>query len=273
MRGNWVIDTDMFFHRVAPDSNVSAAAKKICQDNSPIAISEFTKVELKGNRIRYLCLLRRKIDSSGTYNDAVAKIQNSGGGPSIRQVIGLFVEFLMLIGRADKKPEPWNELKGLLLTHIDSEIFVTWNSLTSDVDKVINEFNCTRAAEQPAVINGQWSITIPNCTKSNTTCTISDYMKNKLTTLKNLEAHLSNLPPSRITKELSNILEVLRETIRTGEFPWQGTTCRRVGDLLIGLQAKSEGGLITANQREHSELHGPVGYHLKLFPLAQIRQK
>lgn len=273
MNPRWVIDTDMLFHKVSVDRNVSAAAQKLCRENSPLAISEFTKVEIKGNRIRYLSLLRRKIESSSNFAEAVAKIQNSGGGPSIRNVITLFVEFLKLVGSIGRAPEPWNETKGLLMTRIDSEIFVTWNSLSTEVAKVLTEFNCTRATEEPRLVNGQWSTTIQNCSAANTNCTIVDFMKVKIKSILALEAHLSGLPSANMTQELVTMLDIIRETITKGAFPWQGTTCRRVGDLLIGLQSGTVGGLITSNQKEHKQLHRALGYHLKLFPLADIRQK
>lgn len=269
----WVIDTDMLFHKVSVDSKVSSAAQKLCQDSSPLAISEFTKVEIKGNRIRYLVLLRRKLESSADFAEAVAKIQNSGGGPSIRNVIALFVEFLKLINCINRPPEPWNETKGLLITHIDADIFVIWNSLSTDIDKVIDEFKCTRAQEEPRIVNGQWSITIPNCSDANTSCTIVDFMAARIKSLKALEAHLAKLPSITMTNELTRILEVIRETIAKGVFPWHGSTCRRVGDLLIGLESGTVGGLITSNSNEHKQLSDPLGYRLKLFPLTSIRQK
>ena len=273
MSAGWVVDTDMVFHKSAPDSAVRSAALKICRDNTPLSISEFTKVEIKGNVISCLTLLRRKIESSSSFSEALAKVQNSGSGPSIRRVVCLFVEFMKLIGCINRPPEPWTDYKGLLLTRIDSEIYVLWNSLAMDVDKVLNDFNCTRATEEPRVINGQWSNIIPRCSPENTTCTIVNYMSSSMQSLTKLEDHLSKLPATSLTKELAAMLEAVRTTIKSGKFPWQGTTCRGMGDLLIGLQSKSIGGLITSNYKEHSQLSGPIGYRIKLFPLAQIRQK
>jgi len=82
------------------------------------------------------------------------------------------------------------------------------------------------------------------------------------------------MDPEELTTELSKIRDILEETISDdGRFPWIGYNCRRVGDLLIGLQSKSGRELLSSNYKEHGVLCGPLGYSFREFPVAAIRSK
>jgi hypothetical protein len=131
---------------------------------------------------------------------------------------------------------------------------------------------CTRAAEPPRDDGEQWSAVIPHCTKANTTCIVENYMKTYIEELKRLLEALNSLDPTVMTQELRRIKNVTAETIKK-RYPWEGTTCRSVGDLLIALQSKSGKTLISSNYKEHSQMSTPLGYTFKEFPVSTIRSK
>jgi len=90
--------------------------------------------------------------------------------------------------------------------------------------------------------------------------------------LSNLMNHIDNLSPTIRTDELKRIRDVAEKTIKSG-FPWEERICRKVGDLLIGLQSKAGTKLISSNYKEHGQLHIPLGYGFEHFNVVQIRTK
>ena len=53
---------------------------------------------------------------------------------------------------------------------------------------------------------------------------------------------------------------MIKGTRLDGRYPWEGRTCRRIADLLIGLQSKAGKGLISSNKAEHTALSEGAGY-------------
>ncbi|MFH0899703.1 MAG: hypothetical protein V2A73_03645 [Pseudomonadota bacterium] len=114
---------------------------------------------------------------------------------------------------------------------------------------------------------------MPECRAENSGCRIAAFVAGFSKELAALDVTLAGLTCTQRTKELATIADVVRATIRDGRFPWEGTTCRRVGDLLIGLQSKVTSGLVSSNRKEHGQLAGPLGYAFNEFPVAEIRLK
>ncbi|MBI4632266.1 MAG: hypothetical protein HY742_00010 [Deltaproteobacteria bacterium] len=142
----------------------------------------------------------------------------------------------------------------------------------NSIDRIYDDFNCSRATEYPDDDGEKWNVAIPSCNKDNTTCKITEFMGSFHTNLKMLVDELNNLNPSLMTKELYRIRKVAEQTINN-QFPWEGKTCRQVGDLLIGLQSKVGQKLISSNYKEHSQICVPLEYVFQEFPVAKIRSK
>jgi hypothetical protein len=87
------------------------------------------------------------------------------------------------------------------------------------------------------------------------------------------EGQVLELLGTQKTEELERIHAVIKSTRSSGRYPWQGRTCRRVGDLLIGLQSKAGRGLISSNKAEHTALSGGADYDFREFPVATFRAK
>ena len=49
------------------------------------------------------------------------------------------------------------------------------------------------------------------------------------------------------------------------KFPWQGTTCRKVGDLLIALHVRDRRGVLTSNGKDHGPIAEGLGHEVRLF--------
>ena len=101
---------------------------------------------------------------------------------------------------------------------------------------------------------------------------VVSYMKRNVAELKRLFETLASLNATAMTEELRRIKKVALETIEN-TYPWAGTTCRSVGDLLIALQSKSGKVLISSNYKEHTQMHGALGYTFQEFPVSSIRSK
>ncbi len=84
---------------------------------------------------------------------------------------------------------------------------------------------------------------------------------------------LNSLNPEKKTKELAKIKRVVEETLQNDQFPWRGWNCRKVGDLLIGLQSKAAQELLSSNYKEHRILCAPLNYNFREFPITKIRSK
>lgn len=267
--GATFFDTDMQIHRLSPDLPVRKSAEAEFSKNRPSAMSEFSLVEFKGNYIACLILLRRKINDSDTLASAYSRIQNSGG----RRAALMLAQLIQWIGEADFPVKNWDRAQNMLLTYLDSQIEIVWEAFLNSVDKVERLFDCTRAKEEPRDNNGNWSATIPKCRNENTTCKINKFILNHLEEIENLDAVLDNLPPERRTKELEKINRLSKEILQKQRFPWQGTTCRQHGDLLIGLASTVGIALISSNYKEHGVLSQAIGYNFKHFDVAAIRSK
>lgn len=66
---------------------------------------------------------------------------------------------------------------------------------------------------------------------------------------------------------------ISEQTIKNNKFPWESGACRKVGDLLIGLQSLEGRELLSSNYKEHSPLSQIIGYKYREFPIAAIRSK
>jgi hypothetical protein len=263
------LDTDLQIHRLSPDEKVQEAALLVFNTEKPTAMSAFSLVELKGNYISSFILLRRKISDSDSLREAYSRIQNSGGRkPSL-----MLAQLFLWLGGIDYPVNPWNEARHELLTHIDAQIVASWEGFKSSVDMIIDDFDCTRASEEPQDDGDRWRAPIAQCRRENTKCTIVPFMRKFYEQLNNLASILSALDSSQITDELNRINRVIKQTLKNDEFPWEGVTCRQVGDLLIGLQSKAGKKLISSNYREHSHMCKPLGYEFQNFPISEIRSK
>ncbi|OGP91557.1 MAG: hypothetical protein A2156_04030 [Deltaproteobacteria bacterium RBG_16_48_10] len=238
------LDTDLHIHRLDFDPPVRTAAEAVFETNHPTAISAFSLVELKGNYIQNLILVHRKISDSDSFERAFAKIRSSGG----RRSSLMFAQLISLLGGVDYPINPWPEARRQLLTYLDAQIAVSWEEFRSSIDKIFDDLECTRATEPPTDDGERWSAVVPHCTKANTRCTVVSYVARHIDNLKRLLEALSSLNPADITKELRSIRKVAAETLKN-TYPWEGTTCRSVGDLLIGLQSNSGKVLISSNYK------------------------
>jgi hypothetical protein len=262
------LDTDLHIHRLSIDPPVRKAATAIFENNRPTAISAFSLVELKGNYIQDLILLRRKISDSDSFEIAAARILSTGG----RRCFRMLAQFIASIGGVAYQINPWLEGQRQLLVYLDGQIAASWEEFRESIDRVFDDFRCTRATEPPTDDTGTWTATVPHCTTSNVRCTIVDFMKQHSADLERLVHVLTSLDPTIMTEELRRIAKVAKQTI-TKSFPWEGTTCRSVGDLLIALQSKSGKSLVSSNYKEHRQMSVPLGYEFQEFPISNIRSK
>ncbi len=262
------LDTDLHIHRLDFDPSVRAAAHAVFETNHPTAISAFSLVELKGNYIQNLILLHRKISDADSFERAVAKIRNTGG----RRCFLMLAQLMNLLGGVNYQINPWSEARRQLVTYLDAQIEVSWEEFRSSIDNIFNDFECTRATEPPTDDGERWSASVPHCTEANTTCIVANYMKTHIDVLKRLFETLTALDTTLMTQELRRIRDIVAETIKN-KYPWKGTTCRLVGDLLIALQSKSGKVLISSNYKEHAQMCTALGYTFKEFPVSSIRSK
>jgi len=262
-------DTDMYIHRLSPDKPVRESAEKAFHKNKPSAMSEFSIVEFKGNYIACLVLLRRKISDSDSLQSAYSRIQNSGG----RKATLMLAQLFRWLGGIDFPVNPWPKAKNILLTYLDSQIEIVWQSFINSVDKIERQFECNRAREEPQDNNGKWSARIPRCKADNTKCTIGAFLLKFFYELGNLISGLDALPPEKKTTELEMVDKVAKEIIQRNRFRWQNSNCRKIGDLLIGLESKSGKALISSNYKEHSILSQYLGYTFNHFDVTAIRLK
>jgi hypothetical protein len=264
------LDTDMQIFRLAAAPTVRSEARKVFDESRPTGMSAFSLFELKGNYIADLILLHKKIAKSNSLLEAYERIQSTGGRKATLMLGQLFV----YLGGPEFYPNPWIEAKSQLITHLDAEIEISWADFGGSVDRMFDDFQCTRAAEEQEDRDGQWSATIPRCRLDNTRCKITNFLDKHQTDLTKLLTHLDGVDAIRITDELRNIRATIEETLRVG-FKWYEGKCRKkgVGDLLIGLQSKVGKVLVSSNVKEHTLLSEPLGYLYKEFPVATIRLK
>ncbi len=262
------LDTDLHIHRLDFDPAVKIAAEAVFENNRPTAISSFSLLELKGNYIQCLILLHRKISDAESFERAVAKVRNTGG----RRCFLMWAQLINLIGGSNYSINPWPEAQRQLITYLDAQIAVSWEEFRTGVDKVFDGFECTRATEPPTDDGERWSAVVPRCTKVNTRCSVVGYIAQHIDNVKRLLKDLASLNPADLTKELRRIRDVAAKSVEN-TYPWEGTICRSVGDLLIGLQSRSGKALISSNYKEHTQICTPLGYTLKEFPISNIRSK
>lgn len=182
--------------------------------------------------------------------------------------------FMLLMEAIDEfgfNPKQWDETRRQILTHLDTQIEGSWLEIKQSVDLWADDFKCSRALEEPEENIGMWSATIPKCIKKNTSCEIVSFMNKHGEALQRLVTRLSDLDTEQQTRELRKIKEVAQKTISSGQFPWEGTICRSVGDLLIGLQSKAGKEFVSSNKKEHGPMHGPLGYNFREFDMVQFR--
>ena len=265
MKNWWLFDTDMLLHSLSPDDAVREAVENTRALNAPIAVSAFSQVELKGNYIQDLLLLRRKINDSDSLRNCVARINATGG----RRLVRMFAQLAQLMSQADLAPGNWSALKHKLVVILDGQVPIVWDTVASSLGEIVDDFECDRAAEAPQVVGQDWTASIPQCAVHNTTCSSC---RSSICTPKLLRhwTRLWNLW-ARQTAELERIHSVIEGTRLDGRYPWEGRTCRRIADLLIGLQSKAGKGLISSNKAEHTALSEGAGYEFREFPIAKIR--
>jgi hypothetical protein len=266
MRNWWLFDTDMLLHSLSLDVAVRGAVENTRAESAPIAVSAFSQVELKGNYIQDLLLLRRKINDSDSLPNCVARIIATGG----RRLARMFAQLTHLMSEADLAPGNWSALKYKLVPILDGQVPIVWDSVATSLGEIVDDFECDRAAEPPQVVGQDWTAIIPECAVDNTTCSIVAFFDMHAKTLEKLDEALESLGAAK-TAELERIHSVIKSTRLGGRYPWEGRTCRRIADLLIGLQSKAGKGLISSNRAEHTALSEGAGYEFREFPIAKIR--
>ncbi len=267
MKRTRLVDTDIQIQRRIGDPAVRRAAESFCDERLPLAACEFSLVEFKGSYIQDLLLLRYKVHDSDSIAEALHRIINSSDRKRGRMLahIAQMIELDL--------SSPWPGVKGILLATIDAQIATAWDDFADGLSEITRDFRCTRAEEAPKARGKGWDARIPRCRSLNTRCTIAEFMSARLPVLEEVTAVLDDLRPDQRTKELTRINSVARETISAGAYPWQGTTCRSVGDLLISLQSASHRALLTSNAREHVPLSKAVANEVDVFPVAEYKLK
>jgi hypothetical protein len=257
-------DTDMVHHeRSAIPALSSAARAKVASAGRNL--STFSLVEIKGSLIQDMIFVRAKIADSASYTEVVERIQKLPL-PASRKMKRSFVSLSRAVERLDIPVKSWKEAQGVLLSLIEGEIVSLWEELTKGAWTLSDDLKCSRAQEGVVTTDSSLEATVPHCRRENTKCIVTDFAKSHGSALETLLVAFDQIPEAERTKELSTIAAVARTSIDQG-FPWQGTTCRKVGDLLIGLSAVGHGSLLTSNGKEHQVLHGPLGYGLDLFQI------
>lgn len=259
----------MHIHRLSPDIEVQKKANHRFNQNKPTAISEFSLVELKGNYIACLILMRRKIDDSDSLGMAYSRISNSGG----RRPQMMLAQLVRWLDAQSYALNQWGDIRNALLTFIDSQIESIWEYFKASVDFVASDFNCTRANEEPQDNNGKWSATIHRCNKSNSDCTIEDFITNFLPEIKKLVTFIQDLSETETTKELQKIQLQAEKVVAKSKFFRGDNRCRQIGDLIIGLHSKLGLKLISSNYKEHGKLSQALDYKYEQFDIAAIRSK
>ena len=254
-------DTDMHLFRFYPESPTRHAAEKEFSQSSPTAMASFTLVEIKGNYIQSLKLLSKKVAQSDSAGELWEKIDRS----QYRRLKLLFMHVFIILSKTNTPLSNWAEAKGFILTYLDAQIAGTWIEIKGFVDTIVDDLNCDRAKEGPESDNAGWNVRIPKCNNSNTNCYVVEFLDKFNMELEKLESALSLLSAGNLTKELNSIRTVILKAKENGSFPWEGTTCRGIGDLLIGLQSRNGKELVSSNYKEHNHLHGPLGYNYRRF--------
>jgi hypothetical protein len=262
-------DTDLQFHRRSVDPTIQSHASMMFEMLRPSAMSAFSLVELKGSYIQNLILLHRKISDSDNLRTAYTRINNTGG----RKASIMVSELIKWLGGINFPVNPWAEARRQLLTLLDAQIAASWEEFQLSIDTIFNDFNCTRAQEEPQDEGDKWTASIPRCSNDNTKCTIVEFMRQFTNELTSLAEAIRAIDTTILTKELQHICNIVEKTLTNNKFPWEGTTCRQVGDLLIALQSKLGKALISSNYKEHSQMSAPLGYQFVHFDVVKIRSK
>jgi len=262
-------DTDMQLFRISADPPVRQAAQTEFDGNHPTAISAFSLVEFKATYIQDLILLHKKISTSDSFEIAGSKVVNTGG----RKAFLMFGLLIKSLGGAEYAINPWAEARNEILTHINAQLALAWEGILTSIDRIFDDFKCTRASEEPDDNGTKWSASICRCRNENTKCIIVEFMKNHGPDLQKLITHLSSITREETTPELVRIASVVKKSLQTGQFPWKDNVCRGVGDLLIALQCKVGKKIISSNHKEHLQLSKPLNYIFQQFPYTAIRSK
>ena len=263
-----VFDTDMQIHRLCEEPVVAGAAEELRASRRPVRVVAFSKVEFKGAYIQRLALLQNKVRDSDSLQELFARVKNTGG----RGAQMMLAQLIRCIGRHLLDP-PWSSAKAELLTHLDAQVRESWVWFSSSVDGEVDDALCTRATEPPKRVGSGWDVQIPECRKKNTRCKVNAFMVAEKEAIQRVLDVLAGLPAEEMTDELRRIRREAADVHSTGSYKWEGTTCRRVGDLLVALHARGARLLVTSNHREHTHLARAVGYPLEVFQYAQLRLK
>ncbi len=266
-----LFDTDMFIHRLSSDAPVKNLAQRLFDENTPNAICSFSLVELKGNYVQCLILLRRKIIKSSNIAEAANRIQSSGG----RKTLLMFAQFFSLLCQKSiiTSKDKWDEMKNILITLIDSNIEIVWHEFKNLTSTILDTICCTRSTEDPIDTDGDWHAAIPKCYSKNTSCKVDDFITQRIPLLKNFISYYDKLPEEERTDELNKIRSTANSVISNSKFNWQGSQCRRVGDLIIAIQSIDCIKLISSNRKEHSHLSNAFGYNFLHFNHSEVRSK
>lgn len=265
----WLLDTDIQIHRLAIDSGLRTAAEAKRVARTPVAVTAYSLLEFKGNYIADLILLQRKVKDSADIEEVFARVAASGNRKHALMVAQL-VKLARAIGFNFAAPvSDWPQAQGAMLTLIDGEITSVWHWFKSSVDRFVDDLDCTRATEHPFQDRGGWVNERPHCTTKNTKCRIVQLFKDNDVALRALLAALKSA--GAITKELTDIVEVLEAAAKLGSVQWEGRTCRAIGDLLIGLHAPPRQGLVTSNSAEHSSIAPALQYNVDLLTVGGTR--
>jgi len=265
-----LFDTDMFLNHASPDEKIKSASATYFLENQPTGICSFSLVELKGNYLQDLALLYKKLSTSDNFKEAVVKVQNTGG----RKATLMLGQLIECVGGINYQINPWAEAKRELLSLVDSQIASSLDEFREMADFFLDDLHCDRARELPEDEEGTWKVSIPHCKKNNTNCKIQHFMNEYFEQLKKLVFNLSNSgKSSEFSTEIRKMLSVAQETLQKHYFPYEGRTCRAVGDLIIGLHGIKTRALISSNYKEHDILCESLDYKFFKFPVSSIRSK
>jgi hypothetical protein len=269
MENSWLFDTDILLNQNSIDPKVRNASERLYRYNKPAALSSFSKVEFKGNYIQSLVLLRTKTKDSNSLEEVYLRIKNNVSAYNKgRKTDLMLAELIRIIGGLDFAiKSSWLILQSCIIAEIDARIRFEWDRIDKAF-QISNSFNCTRANEPPQTKNNEWDTSIPRCTTNNTLCTINKFVLKYKQNLVKFLAEYTATPEERKTEELMRIYEVIENA-----FPWQGKTCRQVGDFLIGLQSKNHKELISSNKKEHLVMRFLLEYNYKEFPISEHKTK
>ncbi len=252
------LDTSAQFNRHSLDPQVKRQIEDLLKSARITGSSTYSRLEFKLSFLRDLAYLHGKLRQFRS----IAKVLNHLAklppphGRKLRRTLNHLARFWQIV------PEGEEATIDAMLLSIEVSIFAYWNWFDESVDHLTDGTGCVRSTEPPRLVRGHLDVTLNECRPARIRCRIHKFFQENRQAFERVVAEIESTPEGERSNELKSVQRIAAEATADPTVLCDDRVCRKVGDVLIGVDGRGFPAIVSSNSKEFAVICKALGTNL-----------